>query len=175
MLRECKINGRAMRRWFFPLLGVFLSVLGCGKSLSAQPVEYNVGLGLKLGSPCAVSVKYMMGQHHALEFLGSGWLRAGGATVLYEYHVYFSGAPALRWYLGAGGHCAYAAKNCYNPYSDEAVQSNIYAGVDGVIGMEYVFPSAPFSISLDVLPVLNVVEGAALWWNAGVSFRYTFR
>ena len=96
MMRGRKINGRAMRRWFCQLLGVFLLVLGCGKSLCAQPVEYNVGLGLKLGSPCAVSVKYMMGRHHALEFLGSGWLRAGGATVLYEYHVYFSGAPALR-------------------------------------------------------------------------------
>lgn len=140
----------------------------------AQLVEYKVGLGIKVGSPCAVTVKYMVNNRHALEFLGTGWLYAGGAAVLYEYHAYFNNAPSLRWYFGGGGHCAYAAPGRYNPYSDRHFESNNYAGLDAVIGLEYVFAKIPFSISLDVLPAMNIEKNVSFWWNAGISFRYVF-
>lgn len=164
-----------MRRIFFIATFAFSLVLLTIRASHAQPIEYKVGLGLKLGSPVAVSVKYMAAKHHAVELLAGGWLRAGGATVLYEYHIYMRNAPSLRWYFGVGAHCAYAAENSYNPYSDRFVKNNIYAGLDGVLGLEYVFSVAPFSIALDALPMVNFTDQFSLWWNAGVAFRYTFR
>lgn len=164
-----------MRSRFFAVTLFFLFFLPAKLPLSAQPVEYRVGLGLKLGSPAAVSVKYMAEENHALELLAGGWLRAAGATLLYEYHIYVPNAPSLRWYLGAGAHCAYAAKHGYNPYSDSFVNNNVYAGFDAVFGLEYVFSNAPFSIAIDAIPVVNITGGVSLWWNAGVAFRYTFR
>lgn len=164
-----------MRSCFLIATIAFSLLLLASRASRAQPIEYKVGLGLKLGTPVALSVKYMAAKHHAVELLAGGWLRAGGATLLYVYHIYMRNAPSLRWYFGAGAHCAYAAANSYNPYSDRFVKNNIYAGLDGVLGLEYVFPRAPFSIALDALPTVNFTERVSLWWNAGIAFRYTFR
>lgn len=164
-----------MRIRFFTLLLIVFCLGQLGVTLRAQPIEYRFGVGIKLGSPVAVSAKYMVAEHHAVELLAGGWFYAGGATLLYEYHLYMRNAPSLRWYLGVGAHCAYAAKNSYNPYSDRGAESRVYAGLDGVLGLEYVFPSVPFAVALDALPTVNFSQGVSLWWNAGIVFRYTFR
>ena len=54
-------------------------------------------------------------------------------------------------------------------------ERGVYSGVDAVLGGEYVFSKIPFSISVDVLPMVNVMGKVSFWWNAGVALRYVFR
>jgi hypothetical protein len=157
------------------LVSIFLFPVGSRIVRAQEPAGYVLGLGVKLGSPCAISLKYMIDNRNALELLASGWLRAAGGTLLYEYHSGFSSLAGFRWYIGGGAHCAYAVKNFYNPYSDVVSERGIYSGVDAVLGGEYVFSKIPFSISVDVLPMVNVMGKVSFWWNAGVALRYAFR
>ncbi|HHX31837.1 MAG TPA: hypothetical protein GX712_04540, partial [Bacteroidales bacterium] len=44
-------------------------------------------------------------------------------------------------------------------------------------GLEYIFPSAPFNVSLDWKPSFNFTNGYNDYWFSGIalSLRYTFR
>lgn len=141
-----------------------------------QTRDYQVGLGLKLGSPSGLAVKWHPHPHHALELIGHTWFHggSGGATLLYELHLRVGAERQSRFYIGLGGHAAYNRPGVYNPYSDRQTANNLYAGVDAVLGFEYVFAKVPLAISFDALPLVNFGEKTSLWWNAGVGIKYLF-
>lgn len=155
-----------------------LLALGLSLALSTTTqaqFSYQWAVGGKLGNPPSVSVKVFFNDASALETLGAfGWSGAG-ASIFYEHHFYIGAAPGLRFYLGGGGHAAYVPEYGYNPYANIYYQNGLYAGFDGVVGLEYVFEKIPLVLSLDVIPLLNVGRPVSVWWNAGVSARYAFK
>lgn len=159
----------------YRFLALFLSVfLLVGVAVRAQHA-YSLGVGVKVGSPwVGLTAKGFLGNQSALEGVVTFGPYGVGATALYEYHLYFLSVPGLRWYLGCGGHFATGRNRGYNPYADGHF-SNYYAGVDAVLGAEYVFAGLPISVGIDVSPMLNLVGRVAPWWNAGISVRYLIR
>lgn len=148
---------------------------------------YEVGVGGKVGSPwLSGTVKYFWGNESAIE----GLLHLGtfgvGVTALYEYHLYFPSVPGLRWYVGGGGHLSSCAGYRdgvalyprgyygYNPFAP-GIYAPFNAGIDAVVGLEYVFEHIPLSLSLDVTPLVNFPGQVTFWWNAGFSVRYLFK
>jgi hypothetical protein len=48
-------------------------------------------------------------------------------------------------------------------------------GIDGIIGLEYVFRDIPINIGLDWKPALNIIGNTSFWPDKGaVSIRYIF-
>ena len=163
-----------MKRCILALFAFVLISLAFATSAQAQ-YRYTLGLGGKTGSPYfAASAKYFLGSHSAIEGLASFGLYGVGLTGLYEYHIYIDPAPGLRWYFGGGAHVSTTSNRYYNPYAD-AYYGSAIAGLDGVIGLEYVFEKIPLGLSFDLMPVLNIAGYFGPWWNAGIGVRYLFK
>lgn len=142
-------------------------------STNAQQ-SYKTGLGLRGGYPSGITVKHFMTNKTAVEgVLSVGW-GYYGITGLYQIHNNIPDAEGFKWYYGLGGHLASSKSDRKTPWASDS-GGKVYIGVDGVVGAEYVFPDAPISISLDILPILNIIEEPGVWFNAGLSVRYTFK
>ena len=111
-------------------------------SISAQ--RYNTGIGARVGFFNGVTVKHFISPNNALEGIVN--FRWGGAIItgLYEWQQPIASAPGLDYYLGVGAHVGFFDKDDYK--WDDA--SSTVVGADLVVGLEYTFPTAPFSIGL---------------------------
>lgn len=167
-----------------------------GLNSARAQFHYTLGVGGKVGSPwVSGSVKYFMGNSSAIEGLLHFGSFGVGTTVLYEYHFYFPSVPGLRLYVGGGGHIASNAGykkytyttlygityeywgwngRAYNPFAP-GHYSRLNAGIDAVIGVEYVFEKIPLALAVDVTPLVNFPGVVSFWWNTGVTARYTFK
>lgn len=153
---------------------ITISLLTVSFLANAQQ-KYKTGLGLRGGYPSGVTGKHFISSSSAIEGIVSfgGW-GGFGVTGLYQIHNPIPDAPGFTWYYGGGAHLATANSDRTNPWSGSA-GGKLFLGVDGIVGAEYVFAEAPISLSLDVLPILNIVEDIGVWFNAGFSIRYTFK
>ncbi len=141
---------------------------------AARGSAYEFALGLKIGSPMGITGKLFLDRPSAIELILHGGFYGVGLTGLYEYHVPFPSEPSLRWYYGGGAHFTMGRRDVYNPFADGYYHS-VILGLDGVLGLEYVFRRHPFAIGIDVLPIINLNRGIFLWWNAGLHARYAFK
>jgi len=140
--------------------------------------NYNTGLGLRLGSFNGVTVKHFLNSENALEGLLSTRWDGFLITGLYEYQnsLGIDEAPTFDWFIGGGAHIGFwnvdAYPDKYKPDFDGGIP---IIGLDFVIGLEYTFEEAPFSLSLDWKPGFNIF-GYSHWWGDGAAFsaRYTF-
>ena len=179
------VLGRCVVRRAWVLLCVVL-LSGSWSGARAQ-FAYELGVGAKVGSPwLSGTVKYFWGNESAFEGLVHLGSFGVGVTALYEYHFYFHSVPGLRWFVGGGAHVAsnigYRAIEDpyrryylgYNPFAP-GNYAPVSAGIDGVVGLEYVFEHIPLGIALDVTPLVNFPGRVAFWWNAGLAVRYLFK
>jgi hypothetical protein len=104
--------------------------------------------------------------NNALELIGYFWSQGFRLTGLYEIHGDINGTPGLRWYIGPGAHIGF-----YNTkYGDGS-----FAGIDGVLGLDYKFNGAPINISLDWQPSFEFGDGRGFVGSwGGLGIRYTF-
>lgn len=154
------------------IIVVSLALIIAGATANAQ--DYKTGLGLRGGYPSGITVKHFFGSKTAVDgILSFGW-GGIGITGLYELHNRIPSAPGLNWYYGFGGHFATADASKNNPFANDR-GDEVFLGVDGAIGLEFTFPDAPICISLDILPILNLIESPGIWFNAGLSVRYAFK
>lgn len=149
--------------------------------LYAMPNEskaqaYNTGVGLRLGSSNGLSVKHFIKEDVALEgILHTRW-RGLLITGLYEVHKDIPDAEGLGWFYGGGAHIGSWNNGSGNPYwADSNYRGSTIFGIDGIIGMDYVFDNVPINLSLDFKPVLNLVNGGGFWGDEfALSIRYVF-
>lgn len=158
-----------MQRFTFLVLVFIIS-----SSFTFAQHSYKTGIGLRGGYPSGVSVNHFIAKSKAVEgILSFGW-GGFGITGLYKLHNQFPEIEGVKWYYGLGAHLATANDKKRNPWSS-STGGKIFIGADAILGAEYVFAKHPFSVSLDILPILNIVEDTYLWFNAGVSIRYTIK
>ena len=118
--------------------------------------NYTFALGLKFGGyENGISGKYFMTTNTALE--GILGFRAHGLVVtgLYEINQQAFGVEGFRFYYGFGAHIGGVGPGYYKRFngSDQRYLDNqILLGADGVIGLEYVIPTSPIAVSLDLNP-----------------------
>ncbi len=89
-------------------------------------------------------------------------------------------------YFGGGAHIGFVRWNEYDQYYDpyhNYYDDNYYwhygaaFGIDGIIGMEYVFKSAPISLAVDFKPFFELYGPFLLrvnFWDFGFHVRYNF-
>jgi hypothetical protein len=132
--------------------------------LSAQDYKVAIGIRFSTAAPTisnAVSVKYFMNEHDALEGLISFGTRFGIGG-LYEIHQLIGTTPAFTWFYGFGGYIGFQ-------------DNNTYLGPMGAVGLDYKFKDAPLNLSLDWKPELDIIPAINFVPDAlGFSARFTF-
>lgn len=138
-------------------------------TLSAQ--NYTTGFGVRLGYDSGLTLKHFISPSSALEGILSASPRYFQLTGLYEYQQPFPGATNLDWLLGLGAHLG----NIYD--KNYKGDNKLLVGGDLIAGLEYTFPTAPFSVQLDWKPAFNFTNDYNDGWFYGfaLSIRYTFR
>ena len=145
-----------------------LAIAAITTTASAQ--SYKTAFGARLGYDSGITLKHFFAPASAFEGILSASSKHFQLTGLYEYQQPLPGAPGLDWYVGLGAHIG-------NVYWNKYEGDRFFIGGDLIAGLEYVFPTAPFAISLDWKPSFNFINDYNDYWYAGfaLSLRYTFR
>jgi hypothetical protein len=127
---------------------------------------YKTALGVKLLDGAGITVKHFINDRDALEGIGFFWNQGTRITGLYELHYDINGAPGLKWYIGPGAHLGF-----YNT----KYGNGSFAGIDGVLGLDYKINNAPINLSLDWQPSFEFGTGRGFTGSwGGLGVRYTF-
>ena len=156
------------------LLLATLLIATFSSKLSAQEQEpaYNFAVGLRLGYEMGFTARHFFMPHNAIEGIMSFSNSAFKMTVLYQFQQPFPEIDNLDWYVGIGAHIG----SLNRPVQRERnLEHGFLFGADLIAGIEYVFPTAPFSFSLDWKPSFsftNPTPNQFLFF--AMSVRYTF-
>lgn len=155
---------------------IILSLIAYSFSLKAQ--DYETSLGLRLGGwENGITLKHMLGDGAAIEGIFSSRWRGYNITGLYEIESPIEDVDGLFWYIGVGGHIGFFDDRYYGGWGTSSGRSYTVIGIDGILGVEYVFEEYPFNVSLDWKPAINLVgAGNSFFWgdNGAISVRYIF-
>ncbi len=154
-----------LKKFFFAAL----LITAFTTTLRAQ--SYNSAFGVRLGYDNGLTLKKFLAPASAAEFILSASPRHFQLTGLYEYQLPVEGTSNLDWYLGIGAHLGGIHKDREN------YDGSLLLGADLIAGLEYIFPSAPFTASLDWKPSFNLTNNYNNYWYSdfALSLRYTFR
>ena len=136
------------------------------QSHSTGSSSYKTALGVKVWDGGGISLKHFFEGNNAGELTGYFWNQGARITGLYEIHGPVSGATGLKWYIGPGAHIGF-----YNT----KFGGGTFAGIDGVLGLDYKFRGAPINLSLDWQPSFEFGTGRGFVGSwGGLGIRYTF-
>lgn len=147
-----------------------VACMGIANKITAQSrgQNYTDAIGVKLLDGGGITYKHFIDDKNALEAIGFFWNRGTRITGLYEIHHNINGVSGLKWYIGPGAHVGFYNKN---------YGGGTFAGIDGVLGLDYKFNNAPFNVSLDWQPSFEFGSGYNNGFNGnwgGIGVRYTF-
>ncbi len=149
------------------ILGLILMSFG----VKAQD-EYVNAIGLRGGLFNGISFKHFIGNNTAVEGLLTSRWSGYQITGLMEHHRDINELDGFRWFFGYGGHIGFYDGK-YVSWGDSSSYTVI--GIDGIIGVEYLIPNVPISLSLDWKPYFNLVGYSGFAGDGGaLSVRYTF-
>jgi hypothetical protein len=155
-----------MRKAFLAVIISFFVISVNAQSSSANSSSYTTALGVKVWDGGGISLKHFFNERNAGELIAYFYNHGIRFTGLYEIHGDIEGATGLRWYIGPGAHIGF-----YNTKHGDGA----FIGIDGVLGLDYKFNSAPINISLDWQPSFEFGDnrGFVGSWG-GLGIRYTF-
>ena len=143
-------------------------------SIPVSAQRYHTGLGVRLGSFSGITAKHFISNQNALEGLLSFRWDGLVITGLYEWQNPVKNVEGLDWVIGGGAHIGFWNSDAYY-WTKTGGGSYTIVGLDFILGLEYTFTQAPFTLGLDWKPAINVV-GDNHWWGDGaaLSIRYNF-
>ena len=145
-------------------------------STSADAQSYHTGVGLRFGGlTSGLTVKHFITNKSALEGILSVGRKSFLITGLYEMHAPVDNSNAFKVYYGIGGHLGFFQDGGgYYYNSNRIYTSSTVAGIDGILGLEYKFKDAPVNIGFDFKPFVDFFNGNTVYFDGGLSIRYTF-
>ncbi len=161
------------------------------KKSSSSPgdgVSYNTGIGVRFGGwESGFTVKHFINSKAAIEgILSTGWLHRGmRLTGLYEVQKPL-GNGGFYWFWGVGGHIGmYNERYWYNGdckdggyeykgrwYNCDGTRTTL--GIDGIIGLEFKFPSIPLTMGIDLKPSIDLLGWGRHYGDGAFTVRYVF-
>lgn len=154
-----------MRRCLFYII----SIITCFNTHFIQAQEYDTSVGIRVGTAYGVTIKHFLSEIGAIEGLIVRRQDGFRGIALLEGH--FEIADQAFIFIGGGGHAGFRE-------SGSEGNNAFIAGVDAIVGFEYVFDRVPFAFSVDYKPhyeFVNEDNFEDLYaQNAGVSFRIVF-
>jgi len=142
--------------------------------------EYDASIGVRAGLNPGITGKIFLARHSvfktmgAFEGIAAARFKGAAFTVLYEFHKEVFDTRGLYLYFGGGIHVAYWDSDEVFWETDN-LGLNTYAGIDGIIGLEYVVQDFPVTFGMDWKPTINIIrDTAGLIDDIAVSVRYYF-
>ena len=136
-------------------------------SVLAEPeAAQNIGVGFLVGYPAnGISVKLPMSPSTSLNGLMGYDLQHSDVDLRFDYVWYQYGLLAvpkgsLPLYYGPGVHASLGSRN--------------EIGVQGVVGVEYQFPTTPLDFFLELAPGINVLPATTPAISVGFGARFFF-
>lgn len=142
-------------------------LLSITSTISAQ--NYKTGIGARVGFFNGITVKHFLSPNNAVEGIVNFRWDGVIITGLYEWQQPLPNAQGFEYYLGLGGHIGFF--DDYEWGDDDEVST--VAGIDLIIGLEYTFPQAPFTIGLDYKPAFNFIGDNHIWAD-GLALNLRF-
>lgn len=140
------------------ILSVVIGVTAVSAEMSPNAIGLRFGAG-NAGGGADLTYQRAMGSANRLE-LDLGWYGALSVAGIYQWN--WNIVNGLNWYAGPG----------LSVYVGDVF--GLAAG--GQIGIEYNFNTnnVPILLSLDAMPMYNVLNGGGFGWGSCLSVRYTF-
>jgi len=132
------------------------------------------GLGIIIGEPTGISSKYVLGNSNMLH--GALSFSLGDKNSIYLHGDYLwrnfgiIAAADLAVYYGLGAKIKLSGEN-----KRKGTGSSTKLALRVPIGMNYVFPSAPFDIFAEIIPIVNLVPNIDIGVKIAIGGRYLFR
>ena len=163
---DAEFASKFIKRFLIVTLVLLAVISTQAQSRSTNSYTYRTALGVKVWDGGGITLKHFFNDNNAGELIAYFWSRGARFTGLYEIHGDFSGAPGLKWYIGPGAHIGFYSTK----YGDGS-----YAGIDGVLGLDYKFRGAPINMSIDWQPSFEFGDGRGFVGSwGGLGIRYTF-
>ena len=156
-----------MNRWHWFAFIVLLSAPGA-EAMEEGKGEKRLGVGVAFGAPTGLSMKYWLGGELAVQaYIGSGF--EGGLAVGADYLVHSNetGYSRLPFYFGPG---VFLGDAIYSGPTYSA--GNLYLGIRGVFGVDYLLPNRPFDLAIELGPSLLLAPTIGLGIELGLAFRF---
>lgn len=152
-----------MRRKAMCLVILLLVYLSAGL-LQAQ--EKKLGLGIILGEPTGVIVKYWTGSRTAFDIAGS-WSFSGEDSfhlhadyLFHNFNLFKVEKGKLPFYYGIGARLS--------------LQNETRFGIKFPLGLSYIFEDTPLDIFFEIGPVMDLIPDTEIHVLGFIGFRYYF-
>jgi hypothetical protein len=148
-------------------------------NISNSSVNYVNGLGIRSGSDFGLTYKHFIRSNAALEGIVSTGYKAFDFTLLYEWHLNAFHTPGMFFFYGAGGHAGFWERRInvhYDPYYYYYTSYSYPSfGIAGIVGLEYKIPPIPFTVGVDLKPVIDIYYPGYAFLEGALSVRYVFK
>ena len=119
----------------------------------------------------------MVQDHQAIEGILSTRWKGYHLIGLYEWHkdmINDLRSGNLCWFYGIGAHVGYypTVQYYYNPNGVYYTTSVTHVGIDGIIGLEYMFTRFPLVVSLDAKPYFEFIYPGPDFIDVALSARF---
>lgn len=142
---------------------------------SSNAQSYKNAIGGRFGNANGVSFKTGLSKGAMLELIGN--VRGNdnfsyvNLTALYQIYNPIGGVSGLNWFYGGG---ASIGSVKYKKFKNDD-DSNVFLGLNGVLGLDYKFKEAPINLSLDWIPTFQLTPNSGFYGgDIGLGVRYTF-
>ncbi len=167
------VNQIKMKRFRFIIVVFFLFPAPFINDTAAQ--DYLTGLGLRGGLSNGITVKHFINERDAVEGILTTRWQGFKITGMLERHMVAFDTDGLFFFYGAGAHIGFWSGYDDHPWFDNTDTHSVL-GIDGVIGLEYVFAEIPVSLGLDWKPEFNLIGYTGFAADEfALSVRYLFR
>jgi hypothetical protein len=147
------------------------SIILVSMNILLKAQDYENSVGLRLGMSNGISLKHFFTTTDAGEAILTARWGGLNLTGLAERHSLAFDTDGLYYYYGGGLHLGTFKNNSW--FSDG--NNHVLIGIDGILGLEYIFKDLPLNASIDWKPGLNLIGYTGFWWDEGaVSVRYIF-
>lgn len=159
---------------------IILLIVGSVTFQSLKCQDYDFAAGVRIGLSYGINGKFFLGTNRAvqsrgaIEAIASFRYKGMMGSILYEYHYEVFDTEGMYLYCGGGIHGGLFDSDEV-PWETDKTEKNLYAGLDGIIGLEYVFSDIPVSVGLDWKPCFNIISDVNLIIDdIALSIRLTF-
>lgn len=136
--------------------------------------DYDTGIGIKAGMVPGISAKHFLTRYGALEGIATYRWNGVNLTGLVEFHIPVFDTEGMYFFYGGGIHAGLWDSGKARDRSPTGRKLNL--GIDGIVGLEYVFFDVPLSLGLDWKPNWNIITDSRLIIDEiSLSLRYLFR
>jgi hypothetical protein len=150
------------------IISLFLSVLSANAF-----AQDKFGLGVILGEPTGLSLKYWLGKEHAIDgavawsYSENDSLQLHTDYLVHNYDVF--NTDELPFYCGLGARLKFKEDDGRGRNENHAI-----FGIRIPLGVTYVFDDAPVDLFFELVPVLDLAPDVELDVNAAIGLRIYF-